>query len=389
MKQLGLLYPFTPRVIGVNEGSIAQVHDNGLIAALRKLQWDEEWLCSIHYLTDQRQAYSLKHKGLDYFFHPVSRTLTTYLGRPELHRDPFGAEWSLSLAWHTLTSRADAICFFISAGWFPKFLALLSRLRRRPYLVIMGGRGMPRGRSQRCYLEGAHAVLVHTERQREWLYRERGVTRSKTRTFPIGVDTAVFQPRSCAVDRQGRAPHLLYVGRLVPSKGLLQALQAFAEVREAFPQAEMTVVGPWGDEAFESKIERFIQQGNLTPHISFTGPIPNDRLPHLYQRADLLLFPSQSESFGIVVVESMACATPVIAVRNSGGPDEIISHGDDGLLVFPSKIGSAAIGLLRDPERLASMSQAARRKVEAQYSLTRTYRQLKGLLGEMEWSVQK
>ncbi len=376
-KSISLIYPFTPRVIGVAENDIAAVHDNSIVSAFRIFQ-DSGWKSSICYLTNGSRYYSVSYRQIRYNFYPISRWLTKYVSRQKT--DPhFGTEWSLFLVFYTLFFGSDITCFFISVGWFTKLLALCNYIRRRPYVVIVGGWGIPRGRSQRWFFEKARRVLVHTEGHRQWLHANRGIPLDKMEVFPIGINMLLYQEKPVPLSLDDGRPHLLYVGRLMPNKGLFEALEALVEIRRAVPEVTMTVVGPWGDDNFKDKVEQFIQEKNLEDVVIFEGVIENRELPKFYQKADLLLFPSRSESFGIVVVESMACGTPVVAIRGSGGPDEIIEHNETGLLVNPPDIAVSSIELLQDQNRLMMMSKAARRKVERCYSSEQTYLQLKNI----------
>ena len=132
-----------------------------------------------------------------------------------------------------------------------------------------------------------------------------------------------------------------------------------------------------------NKIRSSAEESGVSQSVFLAGPVPHDDLPQWYQEADLFLFPSQWESFGMVVVESMATGTPVVAVKGSGGPDEIISHGEDGSLVQLPKIGVEATRLLRDRQRLKQMGKRARFKVKTRFNAKRTHQQIKNLLNEI------
>ncbi|MBK8023632.1 MAG: glycosyltransferase [Chloroflexi bacterium] len=101
-------------------------------------------------------------------------------------------------------------------------------------------------------------------------------------------------------------------------------------------------------------------------------PDSYDQLVSWYQNADFFLLPSTPglESFGMVVVESLACGTPVVALKaEGGGPNEIVTHGEDGFLVHADQIGRTLLQALEQPEAMARMRLAARRKAVEQYSI--------------------
>ena len=99
------------------------------------------------------------------------------------------------------------------------------------------------------------------------------------------------------------------------------------------------------------------------PHVRFIPPVDQDRLADYFRAADLVVVPSYNESFGLVAIEAQACGTPVIAA-NVGGLGTAVRHGESGLLVVghdPVDYAEACARLLEDPQRLATMGNAARR----------------------------
>jgi glycosyltransferase involved in cell wall biosynthesis len=156
------------------------------------------------------------------------------------------------------------------------------------------------------------------------------------------------------------------VGRWQPWKGLHRALEALDVVRRRYPQARLHIIGPESDAVYARQIRLRIQDLNLADSVIIHGPIPYADLPQWYQSADLLILPSDpgKESFGMVVAESMACGTPVVALSAAqGGPAEMITHAVDGLLVEEAEMGAAIVELCGQPDHLLAMREAARQKV--------------------------
>jgi len=114
--------------------------------------------------------------------------------------------------------------------------------------------------------------------------------------------------------------------------------------------------------------------------VSLRGAVPYEELPQWYAAADLFIFPSPLESFGFVVVESMACGTPVVALRGSGGPEEIITHRVDGILTDLPNLALEAIGLLSNPEHMKQMGDRAVEKINEKYTMEQTVAKLLSLL---------
>ncbi len=126
-----------------------------------------------------------------------------------------------------------------------------------------------------------------------------------------------------------------------------------------------------GDGPDRSAAEYLALHLGIADRIHFLGK--QDNVNELLPLADLMLMPSEMESFGLAALEAMACSVPTIATRVGGVP-ELIDDGVNGLL-FPlgdiETMAAAAIALLRDGPRLAAMAAAARRNASDRFCSTR------------------
>ncbi|RMF46288.1 MAG: glycosyltransferase, partial [Bacteroidetes bacterium] len=104
----------------------------------------------------------------------------------------------------------------------------------------------------------------------------------------------------------------------------------------------------------------------------YKGVWPRERLPDLYRQVHGFVFPTLLDSFGLVLLEAMACGLPVIATTHSGGPD-LIAEGQEGYLVPPFSVEALMEAIERlyqlKPEERAAMGAAARKKVETNWTL--------------------
>lgn len=176
---------------------------------------------------------------------------------------------------------------------------------------------------------------------------------------PNGVDTRFFRaeprphgPRGC--------PELLFLGRLDPRNGLDTVLAAMSRVLEERPGAHLTVAG---DGPLRPVYERLARP--LGRSVSFIGRVNGDRPVH-YGRADLYLCPTTKASFGITLLEAMACGTPMV-VSDIIGFRELVGGGREAVLVpkeRPVAWAETILELLADRPRLETMSSAGRRKAE-------------------------
>ena len=177
--------------------------------------------------------------------------------------------------------------------------------------------------------------------------------------IPNGVDTEFFHTGASPGPRLGE-PELLFLGRLDPRNGLDTVLAAMPRVLERLPEARLTVAG---DGPLRPVYERLARP--IGERVEFVGRVNGDRPGH-YARADMYLCPTTTASFGITLLEAMACGTPLV-VSDITGFRELIGHGREAVLVpkdDPAAWAAAVVRLMADRRRLASMGLAGRRKAE-------------------------
>lgn len=137
-------------------------------------------------------------------------------------------------------------------------------------------------------------------------------------------------------------PYFLAVGSLEPRKNLPRTLEAYRAYLDGGGDATLVAAGGagWKNEAIHAAVERL----GLAGRVRFTGYVPLEDLPALYRGAELFLYPSIYEGFGLPVLEAMACGTPVITGNTSSLPEVA---GDAALLVDPEDTGAIAAALSR------------------------------------------
>jgi glycosyltransferase involved in cell wall biosynthesis len=189
----------------------------------------------------------------------------------------------------------------------------------------------------------------------------------RVRVVGRGVDTSSFSPsyRDDALRaRWGiRYPHkLLYVGRISQEKNLGCLVQAFKRLCRHRHDLCLVVVGEGPYQ------ERMAQELSGLP-VVFTGLQLGRDLSRLYASCDLFVFPSETDTFGVVVIEAQASGLPVI-VSSSGGSQDLVRSGENGRVVTritPNRLADVIEETLDDPDGLARMRQSA-----LQYAATLT-----------------
>jgi glycosyltransferase involved in cell wall biosynthesis len=154
-------------------------------------------------------------------------------------------------------------------------------------------------------------------------------------------------------------PSFLFVGRLEEIKGVDILIKAFSEVLHHYPTAHLDIVG--SGRCLES-LERQAKRLGIAPQVAFHGFLASDRIGY-YQRADVCVFPSRYEPFGIVVLEAMAAGRPVIASATGGIP-ELVEDGQTGLLCLPraADLAQKMLRICRDPCLARRFAKNGRRK---------------------------
>ena len=156
---------------------------------------------------------------------------------------------------------------------------------------------------------------------------------------------------------------LLFVGNLIPRKGLHQLLAALARLPR--PTWQLTVVGrPDVDPAYARAVRQQMLRAGLDNQVFFTGPLPDPALAAQFGRAQLLVMPSSYEGFGIVYLEGMAFGLPALATP-AGGARELVTAGENGYLVDPDDPAGLAAHLLHlhtHRHELARLSLAAQQR---------------------------
>jgi phosphatidylinositol alpha-mannosyltransferase len=187
---------------------------------------------------------------------------------------------------------------------------------------------------------------------------------SDYRVIPNGINFPRFNTRYPPLEElaDGR-PTVLFVGRLEKRKGLRFLLRAWPMVLRRQPEARLVVVGR--GRPLEGYKRFAARQGWSPADVLFAGYVSSEDLPRYYQSCDVFCAPNTGqESFGIVLLEAMAAGAPIVASDIPGYRD-VVTSGEEGLLVErqnPGALADAVCRLLGNPELRASMRRAGQLK---------------------------
>ncbi|MCX7840628.1 MAG: glycosyltransferase family 4 protein, partial [Anaerolineae bacterium] len=206
----------------------------------------------------------------------------------------------------------------------------------------------------------ADALIAISHSTRTDLTRILRVPTDKVETIPYGI-ASHFRPVTdwhaldafCTRYHLSR-PFVLYVGNLEPRKNLPTLVRAFARIVQMELPHVLVLAGTRGWK--DAPLFATIQELGLTSRVWFPGYIPQAELPMLYSAADLFVYPSFYEGFGLPVLEAMACGVPVITSNISSMPEVA---GDAAVLVEPNDVdvlADAMRHLLTDSTRRATLA---------------------------------
>ena len=167
-------------------------------------------------------------------------------------------------------------------------------------------------------------------------------------------------------------PHekiVMYCGRFVREKGIHVLLNSATAVLANEPDAKFLVVGGGNRDRFED----FVRWAGLSDKVTFTGFMKSRALYELYRCADVAVFPSLYEQFGIVALEGMAAGVPVVA-SDAGGLKEVVLHDKTGTSCFandPDSLAWAIVRVLKDQDRAKTLADHAKRRLKVDFEWSR------------------
>jgi glycosyltransferase involved in cell wall biosynthesis len=250
------------------------------------------------------------------------------------------------------------------------FRAGLEELRMKPEGDVL--RSLLRLRARYLRMADAH-IAVSAEVERELL--AQAVPRERIHRIANGVDTDRFEPATAAQRRELRhelglpaGPVVVYTGRLVSYKGLPLLLEAWREICGRKP-GTLVLVGEGGGDIHncEAELKAYAATHGIDQRVRFAGAVT--RVEDWLRAADLFVFPTENEAFGLSLVEAMACGLPAVTTA-AGGIADYADHGVNAWVIEARDrvaLIAAIERLLDDGELAGRLGRAASETVQARF----------------------
>lgn len=197
----------------------------------------------------------------------------------------------------------------------------------------------------------ADAIIINSESLRTEVERHLDVDPAKLRLIPEAVDHDLFHPGDQAEARQRLqerygidVPFVLFVSSLWPYKNCEGLLRAFAVAKPDLPGHRLVVVGPGRDAAYVAELRGLADQLGIAKDVIWVGGVPLEATVDFYRGADVFVYPSHNETFGLPILEAMACGCPVVTSDRSAMPE---TAGGAALLADPNDPQSIASAIVR------------------------------------------
>lgn len=215
-------------------------------------------------------------------------------------------------------------------------------------------------------------VIVNSNYMKRELQSLFGLPFEKINVVPNGININMFSGverdydfrRQYALDNE---KIILFMGRLVYEKGVQHLISAMPKILSGYHDAKLVIAGKGG---MTDELKAQVNAMGIANKVYFTGYMDSKQVCKMYKCADVSVFPSTYEPFGIVALEAMLSGTPVV-VSDIGGLNEIVTHGENGMKSYagnPNSIADSILELLYNPQLSQEVVKKAKNMVKNEYT---------------------
>jgi glycosyltransferase involved in cell wall biosynthesis len=221
----------------------------------------------------------------------------------------------------------------------------------------------------------AEAIIINSQSLRSEIDRYLEVDSRKLKLIYEAVDHDLFKPgdadeaRARIATRGVTKPFVLFVSSLWPYKNCDGLLRAWALARPDLGDRQLVVVGPGRDERYTASLKSLTTELGIAGDVVFTGGVPLEETAYFYRAADVFVYPSFNETFGLPILEAMACGCPVVTSDTTAMPE---TAGGAAVLAHPGEPASLAKAILEviGPDRDGLRDLGLRRAAEFTWAAT-------------------
>ena len=218
----------------------------------------------------------------------------------------------------------------------------------------------------------ATEVIVNSNFMKGHVQSLFGLPFDKINVVPNGINITNFNGierdyefrRQYAMDNE---KIILFMGRLVYEKGVQHLISAMPKILRNYHDAKLIVAGKGG---MMDELRRQVDSMGLSSKVYFTGYLNSKQVQKMYKCADVAVFPSTYEPFGIVALEAMLAGVPTV-VSDVGGLNEIVDHGINGMQAYagnPNSIADSVLSILHDAKLSNNIAKNAKAKVKEDFN---------------------
>jgi glycosyltransferase involved in cell wall biosynthesis len=265
--------------------------------------------------------------------------------------------WTASNIQMARSARRNGVGYVVSIHGMLNDWSMTQRRVKKQIFLNLGGRAYLR-RADRIH----YTAAAERDQAQKWIHGSMPVV------LPYLVDLASFhrlpgpEAARAKFGIAGDTPVLLFLSRLHEKKGVHILIEAAALLRDSGQPFRLILAGTAAeaDRDYEQRLRGAVRRLNLEPFVSFVGLVTGVEKISLYQAADLFVLPTLQENFGLVLVEAMACGTPVLTTRGTDIWQEIAGAGQTISDNAPAPLCAAMRKLLGDRAALAESRRRAR-----------------------------